>query len=316
MAICTQASCGFWINVGCFIYNFQTLLAGIAAIIVGTIAVIPVWGQLKDTNLQARISHRETLANLLRAALRRYERVDKEVREPLNAANRVVYDPEGEPEEIGTEVFFLPAAAHVEKDGTFTNTQRLLQWHHKAVDPPGEAKSDMAIMIDFADRMGFKDKDGNPLIKWRTPEEAFEAWKVCSAGRPCDYTGITYAKLTGGSGVQWPCNENAPDGTERLYADYHFPTAWDECGDFGHDIETGAARTKEEYKAEDPEGRAILKAERRTSRRARRIRTSWSASTSRSPTCSRADSDGRRSSCSSPSRRSISRWHAATPTSA
>ena len=40
-------------------------------------------------------------------------------------------------EDIGTEVFFLPAAAHTEKDGTFTNTQRLLQWHHKAVEPPG-----------------------------------------------------------------------------------------------------------------------------------------------------------------------------------
>jgi formate dehydrogenase major subunit len=39
-------------------------------------------------------------------------------------------------EDIGTEVFFLPAAAHTEKDGTFTNTQRLLQWRHKAVEPP------------------------------------------------------------------------------------------------------------------------------------------------------------------------------------
>jgi len=46
------------------------------------------------------------------------------------------------PEEIATEVFFLPAAAHVEKDGTFTNTQRLLQWHHKAVEPPGDSRSE------------------------------------------------------------------------------------------------------------------------------------------------------------------------------
>ncbi len=46
-------------------------------------------------------------------------------------------------EDIRTEVFFLPAAAHTEKDGTFTNTQRLLQWHHRAVDPPGEARSDL-----------------------------------------------------------------------------------------------------------------------------------------------------------------------------
>jgi formate dehydrogenase major subunit len=46
-------------------------------------------------------------------------------------------------EEIPTEVFFLPAAAHTEKDGSFTNTQRLLQWHHKAVEPPGDARSDL-----------------------------------------------------------------------------------------------------------------------------------------------------------------------------
>jgi formate dehydrogenase major subunit len=47
------------------------------------------------------------------------------------------------PEEIGTEVFFLPAAAHTEKDGTFTNTQRLLQWHHKAIEPPEECRSEL-----------------------------------------------------------------------------------------------------------------------------------------------------------------------------
>jgi formate dehydrogenase major subunit len=45
--------------------------------------------------------------------------------------------------EIGTEVFLMPAASHVEKDGTFTNTQRLLQWHHKAVEPPGDCRSDL-----------------------------------------------------------------------------------------------------------------------------------------------------------------------------
>ena len=46
-------------------------------------------------------------------------------------------------EEIDTEVFFFPAAAHVEKNGTFTQTQRLLQWHHKAVPPPGDAQSEL-----------------------------------------------------------------------------------------------------------------------------------------------------------------------------
>jgi formate dehydrogenase major subunit len=55
-------------------------------------------------------------------------------------------------EEIGTEVFFLPAAAHTEKDGMFTNTQRLLQWHSKAVDPTGDRESD----LDFFIRLGRK----------------------------------------------------------------------------------------------------------------------------------------------------------------
>jgi formate dehydrogenase major subunit len=49
-------------------------------------------------------------------------------------------------EEIGTEVFFLPAASHTEKDGSFTNTQRMLQWRHKAVEPPGDARSDLWFM--------------------------------------------------------------------------------------------------------------------------------------------------------------------------
>jgi formate dehydrogenase major subunit len=45
--------------------------------------------------------------------------------------------------DIGTEVFFMPAAAHTEKDGSFTNTQRMLQWHHQAVEPAGDARSDL-----------------------------------------------------------------------------------------------------------------------------------------------------------------------------
>jgi len=44
---------------------------------------------------------------------------------------------------IGTEVFLLPAAAHTEKDGSFTNTQRLLQWHHAAVEAEGDRRSEL-----------------------------------------------------------------------------------------------------------------------------------------------------------------------------
>ena len=55
--------------------------------------------------------------------------------------------------DIGTEVFFLPAAAHSEKDGTFTNTQRLLQWHHKAVEPPGDCRSDLWFYYELGRRI-------------------------------------------------------------------------------------------------------------------------------------------------------------------
>jgi formate dehydrogenase major subunit len=49
-------------------------------------------------------------------------------------------------EDIRTEVFFLPAAAHTEKSGSFTNTNRLLQWHHRAVEPEGDCRSDLWFM--------------------------------------------------------------------------------------------------------------------------------------------------------------------------
>ncbi|HZA14223.1 MAG TPA: molybdopterin-dependent oxidoreductase, partial [Myxococcaceae bacterium] len=57
------------------------------------------------------------------------------------------------PEQIQTEVFFLPAASHAEKDGTFTNTQRLLQWREKAIEPPGDARSDLHFFFDLGVRL-------------------------------------------------------------------------------------------------------------------------------------------------------------------
>jgi anaerobic selenocysteine-containing dehydrogenase len=118
----------------------------------------------------------------------------------------------------------------------------------------------MAILLDYALRMGFRDKDGAPLIRWSTPEGAFEAWKACSKGRPCDYSGLSYEKLRGGSGIPWPCTEQAPDGTERLYVDGRFPTHPDYCEDYGHDLVTGAPNDAVEYRASSPAGRAFLRA--------------------------------------------------------
>jgi formate dehydrogenase major subunit len=57
------------------------------------------------------------------------------------------------PEEIATEVFLLPGAGHAEKDGCFTNTQRLLQWHEKAVDPPGDCRSETWFIYHLGRRL-------------------------------------------------------------------------------------------------------------------------------------------------------------------
>jgi formylmethanofuran dehydrogenase subunit D len=154
----------------------------------------------------------------------------------------------------------LPAALWGEKTGCFTNVDRTVHISHKAVEPPGEARSDLDIFLDFARRMDFRDKDGAPLIKWSTPEQAFEAWKACTRGRPCDYTGLTYQRLSDGNGISWPCNETHPDGEHWPYKDLVFPTDAEYCEDFGHDLITGGVVSPEKYRANNPAGRAILKA--------------------------------------------------------
>jgi formate dehydrogenase major subunit len=63
------------------------------------------------------------------------------------------------PEQIPTEVFFLPASTHVEKDGTFTNTQRLLQWHFKAVDPKEDCRSDLWFYFHLGKKIKERLKD-------------------------------------------------------------------------------------------------------------------------------------------------------------
>jgi anaerobic selenocysteine-containing dehydrogenase len=154
----------------------------------------------------------------------------------------------------------LPAALWGEKTGTFTNADRTVHLSERAVDPPGEARADLDIFLDYARRMGFEDQDGQPLAAWDGPEAAFEAWKACSKGRPCDYSGLSYDRLRESGGIQWPCPEGADQGTERLYTDGHFPTDPEVCEDYGHDLATGAEQTPEEYRAKQPGGRAFLRA--------------------------------------------------------
>ena len=72
-------------------------------------------------------------------------------------------------DEIGTEVFFVPAAAHIEKAGSFTNTQRMLQWHHQAVEPEGDCRSDLWFVYHLGRRIreklaGSTDEMDRPLL--------------------------------------------------------------------------------------------------------------------------------------------------------
>ena len=82
------------------------------------------------------------------------------------------------PEEIDTEVFLFPAAGHVEKAGAFTQTQRMLQWREKAVEPPGDARSDAWFVHQLAKRLKAKaeasdDPRDEPLraLDWWYPED-------------------------------------------------------------------------------------------------------------------------------------------------
>ena len=57
-----------------------------------------------------------------------------------------------------------PAATWGEKTGAFTNVDRTVHLSEKAVEPPGQARPDLDIFLDYARRMDFRDKDGEPLI--------------------------------------------------------------------------------------------------------------------------------------------------------
>jgi anaerobic selenocysteine-containing dehydrogenase len=154
----------------------------------------------------------------------------------------------------------LPAAGWGEKTGVFTNATRTVHLSEKAVEPPGEARADLDIFLDYAKRMDFRRNDGGPLLDWAGPEDAYRAWQECSSGRPCDYTGISYDDLRRESGIQWPRRAGEDSSPERLYTDSEFPSSPDYCESFGHDLLTGASVGEEAYRALAPNGRAILKA--------------------------------------------------------
>jgi len=117
----------------------------------------------------------------------------------------------------------LPAAIWGEKEGTYTNSERRVSKVNAAVEPPGEARSDFRIFLDLASALGCRDE---LFPGWTKPEDAFNEWARVSAGRLCDYSGMTYELIEGVRGIQWPYPAGARDAASirRLYEDGQFQT--------------------------------------------------------------------------------------------
>ena len=116
----------------------------------------------------------------------------------------------------------LPAAIWGEKEGTYTNSERRCSKVNRAVPAPGEARPDFDIILAVAEKLGRREE---LFSGWTKPEHAFEEWKRVSAGRLCDYSGMTYEMLEECGGVQWPFPTGSTEaGTSRLYTDGKFPT--------------------------------------------------------------------------------------------
>ncbi len=101
----------------------------------------------------------------------------------------------------------LPTACFAEKGGTFTNTERRVQRVRKAVEPPGQARTDWEIIADLSTRMGYPMKYAKPR----------EIWTEIRQLTP-SYAGITYERI-GRQGLQWPCPNTDHPGTKYLHKD-------------------------------------------------------------------------------------------------
>jgi formate dehydrogenase major subunit len=101
----------------------------------------------------------------------------------------------------------LPSASFAEKDGTFSNTERRVQRVRKALEPPGEAKSDWEILCGISNRFGYP-------MNYASAREIFEEVAQVTPS----YAGITYKRIER-EGIQWPCPTSEHKGTKFLHKD-------------------------------------------------------------------------------------------------
>jgi nitrate reductase NapA len=112
----------------------------------------------------------------------------------------------------------LPAALWIEKEGVTGQGERRYQLTEKLLTPPGQARSDLQILVDLADRLGHGD-----LITARSPEAVWDEWRNLSASSLYNFQGITYPRLQKERGLQWPCTSTAHPGTARRYVESEDP---------------------------------------------------------------------------------------------
>jgi ferredoxin-nitrate reductase len=118
----------------------------------------------------------------------------------------------------------LPAAQWPEKTGTMTNSERRVGLVRAAIAPPGDALPDWEIFARIARALGYRD-----AFAWSSAAEVFAEHVTTTAGRLCDQTGLSHARLARTGPLQWPIPARGPegddhDGTERLYGSQRFPT--------------------------------------------------------------------------------------------
>jgi formate dehydrogenase major subunit len=106
----------------------------------------------------------------------------------------------------------LPATAWPEKDGTVTNTDRMVQLGRKAIEPPGEAREDFWILVELGRRLGLD-------WKYTHPKDVFNEMRGCMDS----IKGITWERLERDSTVTYPC-ENEGDPGQPVVFTTHFPT--------------------------------------------------------------------------------------------
>jgi len=134
----------------------------------------------------------------------------------------VVQDPHHPTETSSLAHAVLPAAAWPEKDGTMTSSERRVGLVRRVMEPPGEARADWEIIAGLARHLGHGD-----AFAWPDAAAVFAEFAACTAGRPCDLSGISHERLRRDGSLQWPCPAlpvGEHPGTERLYTDKRFPT--------------------------------------------------------------------------------------------